>query len=54
METNETECVAMKENDGIKIGLQIKSKKRAPTALTIECGVCLGPAPDHLHFGGNL
>ena len=29
-------------------------KKRAPTALTVECGVCSGPAPDHLHFGGNL
>ena len=27
-------------------------KKRAPTALTVECGVCYGPAPDHVHFGG--
>jgi len=30
-----------------------KTKKRAPTALTIECGVCSGPAPDHLHFGAR-
>ena len=28
-------------------------KKRAPTALTVECGVCHGPAPDHVHFGGK-
>ena len=31
----------------------MQQKKRAPTALTVECGVCLGPAPDHLHFGGR-
>ena len=28
-------------------------KRRAPTALCRECGVCTAPAPDHLHFGGH-
>jgi len=31
----------------------LKAKKRAPTALTVDCGVCSGPAPDHLHFGAR-
>jgi len=31
----------------------LKAKKRAPTALTVECGVCHGPAPDHIHFGAR-
>jgi len=31
----------------------MKQKRRLPTALTVECGVCLGPAPDHLHFGAR-
>ena len=31
----------------------MQHKKRAPTALTVECGVCLGQAPDHMHFGGK-
>ena len=30
-----------------------QSKKRAPTALTVDCNVCGGPAPDHIHFGGK-
>lgn len=29
-------------------------RPRAPTALTVECGVCSEPAPDHLHFGGTV
>eukprot|EP00092_Neocalanus_flemingeri_P018610 GFUD01020154.1.p1 GENE.GFUD01020154.1~~GFUD01020154.1.p1 ORF type:complete len:460 (+),score=117.03 GFUD01020154.1:43-1422(+) len=28
-------------------------KKRRPANLCIECPVCGGPAPDHLHFGGQ-
>ena len=28
-------------------------KRRAPTALTLECDVCSAPAPDHFHFGGH-
>jgi len=28
-------------------------KKRAPAPLTISCPVCGGPAPDHIHFGGQ-
>ena len=28
-------------------------KRRAPTALTLDCNVCSAPAPDHLHFGGH-
>ena len=27
--------------------------KRAPAPLTVSCGVCSAPAPDHLHFGGE-
>ena len=27
--------------------------KRAPAPLTLVCGVCSAPAPDHLHFGGE-
>ena len=29
-------------------------KKRPPAALTLTCGVCSAPAPDHLHFGGKV
>ena len=28
-------------------------KKRAPACLSIQCPVCGGPAPDHVHFGGE-
>lgn len=28
-------------------------KKRRPAILCIECPICKGPAPDHLHFGGQ-
>jgi len=28
-------------------------KKRRPANLCIECPVCGGPTPDHLHFGGQ-
>jgi len=31
----------------------VTKKKRRPTSLCIECPVCGGPAPDHLHFGGQ-
>ena len=27
--------------------------KRFPASLTLSCGVCSAPAPDHLHFGGS-
>ena len=27
--------------------------RRVRTALSLECGVCRAPAPDHLHFGGK-
>jgi len=30
-----------------------KPKKRAPPSLTVSCGVCSSPAPDHLHFGAR-
>ena len=30
-----------------------EKKRRKPVNLCIECPVCGGPAPDHLHFGGN-
>ena len=36
----------------VKPGYPVK-KKRAPAALTILCPVCSGPAPDHIHFGGE-
>ena len=28
-------------------------KKRPPAMLTLPCGVCWAPAPDHKHFGGR-
>jgi hypothetical protein len=28
-------------------------KKRKPVNLCIQCPVCGGPAPDHMHFGGE-
>ena len=31
----------------------VMKKKRRPANLCIECPVCGGPAPDHLHFGGT-
>eukprot|EP00092_Neocalanus_flemingeri_P013650 GFUD01014723.1.p1 GENE.GFUD01014723.1~~GFUD01014723.1.p1 ORF type:complete len:596 (+),score=126.01 GFUD01014723.1:60-1847(+) len=31
----------------------VQHKKRAATVLSIECGVCSSPAPDHLHFGAR-
>jgi len=30
-----------------------KMKKRPATVLTLICGVCSAPAPDHLHFGAH-
>ena len=27
--------------------------KRRPTTLSLACGVCGAPAPDHVHFGGS-
>ena len=33
---------------------QFQLKKRPPAALTLTCGVCSAPAPDHLHFGGKV
>jgi hypothetical protein len=31
----------------------VTGKKRPPAVLTLPCGVCGGPAPDHKHFGGR-
>ena len=27
--------------------------RRAPNVLSLRCGVCQAPAPNHLHFGGK-
>ena len=29
------------------------SMRRAPNVLSLRCGVCQAPAPNHLHFGGK-
>ena len=31
----------------------VTGKKRPPAVLTLPCGVCGAPAPDHKHFGGR-
>jgi hypothetical protein len=31
----------------------VTGKKRPPAMLTLPCGVCGAPAPDHKHFGGR-
>ena len=41
----------IKEETDIQ-GASLK-KKRAPAPLTISCPICGGPAPDHIHFGGE-
>ena len=28
-------------------------RRRSAASLTVLCPVCGGPAPDHLHFGGD-
>ena len=56
---NDTDQGSAKEVNRIIVRFQVfqftnkQHKKRAPTALTVECGVCAGPAPDHIHFGGD-
>ena len=30
-----------------------ESARRVRTVLSLDCGVCSAPAPDHLHFGGK-
>ena len=62
---DKSKAEAMQDKESVKVQLSfilndmnqfwvvLQHKKRAPTALTVECGVCLGPAPDHLHFGGK-
>ena len=37
---------------GVKLEPGVK-KKRSPASLSILCPVCGGPAPDHVHFGGE-
>ena len=37
---------------GVKLEPGVK-KKRSPASLSIVCPVCGGPAPDHVHFGGE-
>ena len=31
----------------------VTEKKRPQAMLTLPCGVCGAPAPDHKHFGGR-
>jgi hypothetical protein len=31
----------------------VPGQKRPPAMLTLPCGVCGAPAPDHKHFGGR-
>jgi len=40
-------------DEGLDISSNGIKKKRRPANLCIECPVCGGPAPDHLHFGGQ-
>ena len=47
-EEEKEEAVADQETGGGFI-----KKKRRPANLCIECPVCGGPAPDHVHFGGR-
>lgn len=51
---------SVKEEEKTEIGMDqdqetagIIKKKRRPAVLCIECPVCGGPAPDHVHFGGQ-
>ena len=39
-------------DEAMNSSTNVTKKKRRPTNLCIECPVCGGPAPDHLHFGG--
>ena len=40
-------------SDQSKKLLMLKMSKRAQTRLTLKCGVCSAPAPEHFHFGGE-
>ena len=40
-------------DEAMDSSVNIMKKKRRPANLCIECRVCGGPAPDHLHFGGT-
>eukprot|EP00092_Neocalanus_flemingeri_P012947 GFUD01013946.1.p1 GENE.GFUD01013946.1~~GFUD01013946.1.p1 ORF type:complete len:796 (+),score=184.42 GFUD01013946.1:66-2453(+) len=46
-DTQHTSSQKDEEDDSSKL------KKRPATALTLVCGVCSAPAPDHLHFGAH-
>ena len=40
-------------DEAMDSSVNVLKKKRRPANLCIECPVCGGPAPDHLHFGGK-
>ena len=40
-------------DEAMDSSVNVVKKKRRPANLSIECPVCGGPAPDHLHFGGT-
>jgi len=40
-------------DEAMDSSVNVLKKKRRPANLCIECPVCGGPAPDHLHFGGQ-
>jgi len=40
-------------DEAMDSSVNVVKKKRRPANLSIECPVCGGPAPDHLHFGGQ-
>jgi len=47
-------CGWLKAEPGAGVKLEPGAKKkRSPASLSIVCPVCGGPAPDHVHFGGQ-
>jgi len=49
----EEEDIDPGSDEALDISANGMKKKRRPANLCIECPVCGGPAPDHLHFGGQ-
>ena len=49
----EKEDMENASDEGMDSAVNVLKKKRRPADLYIECPVCGGPAPDHLHFGGT-
>ena len=52
-EAEEEEEIDPGSDEALDISANGIKKKRRPANLCIECPVCGGPAPDHLHFGGT-